>query len=78
MKTKYKSKINLTINSKLIPKSKLFAEKHGKSVSQLVEELLTQALSKENTNFTEKWLGKLSLNDEDNLRAKNLKERYQL
>ena len=41
-----KTKLNLTINSKLVPNSKEYARKKGKSVSQLVEELLEKELDK--------------------------------
>ena len=78
MRTKNKSKLNLTINEKLIPRSKMFAKKQGKSVSQLVEELLIKALDEEKNNFTKKWLGKLSVSDKKDSRTEFLKDRYQL
>ena len=78
MKTIYKTKLNHTINEKLIPKTKLYASKHGKSVSQLVEELLTQVLESETIGFNSKWLGKLSVSKEESARMKNLKSRYDL
>jgi len=73
-----KTKLNLTINSKLIPRSKLFAKKKGKSVSQLVEELLEKELEKDKINFTDKWLGELNLIEGEDARFKYLKERYNL
>ena len=73
-----KTKLNLTINSKLIPRSKLFAKKQGKSVSQVVEELLAKAIEEEQNSFSDKWLGKLVLNDKQSNRADYLKNRYQL
>ena len=73
-----KTKLNLTINSKLIPRSKLFAKKQGKSVSQVVEELLSKAIEEEKSSFSEKWLGKLSLSDKENKRIDYLKNRYEL
>ncbi len=78
MKTKNKAKLNLTINEKLIPRTKLYASKHGKSVSQLVEELLTQVLESETIGFNNKWLGKLSVSKEESARMKNLKSRFNL
>lgn len=76
MDTKNKVKLNLTINKNLVPKAKLYASKNGKSVSQLVEELLTQVLESKTIGFTNKWLGKLSVNEEQDTRINNLKRRY--
>jgi len=73
-----KTKLNLTINSKLIPRSKLFAQKQGKSVSQVVEELLAKAIEEDKSSFSDKWLGKLTLSDKQSNRAEYLKNRYQL
>lgn len=73
-----KTKLNLTINSKLIPRSKLFAKKQGKSVSQVVEELLAKAIEEDKSSFSDKWLGKLTLSDKQSNRSYYLKNRYQL
>ncbi|MCF8243326.1 MAG: DUF6364 family protein [Melioribacteraceae bacterium] len=73
-----KTKLNLTINSELVPRSKRYAKKRGKSVSQLVEDLLEHALNKDEISFSEKWLGKFSLADKENKRFKYLKNRYDL
>ncbi len=73
-----KTKLNLTINSKLIPRSKSFAKKQGKSVSQVVEELLAKAIEEDKSSFSNKWLGKLELSDNQSNRSDYLKNRYQL
>jgi hypothetical protein len=73
-----KDKLNLTINKKLIIRSKLFAKKHDKSVSQIVEELLQQKLDDEKNSFIDKWLGKLKFNSSHDARSKYLKDRYSL
>lgn len=73
-----KTKLNLTINSRLIPRSKNFAKKNGKSVSQLVEELLISALEEEKETFSSKWLGKLNKPNKTDERTTYLKGRYQL
>lgn len=73
-----KDKLNLTINSKLIKRSKLYARKHNKSVSQLVEELLAEKIGGEHSTFTSKWLGKLTVDNIDGERSDYLKNRYQL
>lgn len=73
-----KTKLNLTIDEELIPRSRIFARKQGKSISQIVEELLRKHISKEEKTFSEKWKGSLSLKYKDDERFKKLKERYQL
>ena len=73
-----KTKLNLTIDKKLIPRSKKYAKKKGKSVSQLVEDLLKNAISKDKDKFSEKWLGKLDLTNQNDKRAESLKKRYKL
>ena len=73
-----KTKLNLTINSKLIPRSKQFAQKQGKSVSQVVEELLAKAIEEDKSSFSDKWLGKLTLSNNQSNRIDYLKNRYQL
>ncbi|MDZ7764753.1 MAG: DUF6364 family protein [Melioribacteraceae bacterium] len=73
-----KTKINLTIKSKLIPRSKEYAKKKGKSVSQLVEELLERALKQDETKFSERWLGKIKVSDKKDERLDYLKKRYNL
>jgi hypothetical protein len=61
MKAKNKTRLNVTINKKLIPKSKLYA-----------------SLDSETKGFTSKWLGKLSVTNENDARMDNLKRRYSL
>lgn len=73
-----KTKINLTLNSKLVPKAKRLAKENGKSVSQIVEELLQKFIEEDTFSFTDKWLGKLEITDIDDNRTKYLKNRYQL
>ena len=73
-----KTKLNLTLDSKLIPRSKQFAKKKGKSVSQIVEDLLKKALQEEKISFSEKWLGKFTLTNETDKRLEYLKNRYQI
>ena len=71
-------KLNLTIDEKIVAKSKKFAAKQNTSVSKLVEQLLTKALSNENggkpkKSFVEKYAGTLSgkLSDNDVKRIKD-------
>lgn len=71
-----KTKLNLTIDSDLVPRSKIFAKRRGKSVSELVEELLKKIISDENKSFTSKWKGSLSISQNEDVRTEYLKERY--
>ena len=71
-----KTKLNLTIDSDLVPRSKIFAKRRGKSVSELVEELLKKVTSDENKSFTSKWIGRLTISQNEDVRTVYLKERY--
>ena len=71
-----KEKLNLTIDSDLIPKSKEFARANGLSLSQLVEELLRQATIEHSTTFASKWRGKFRAEKKDEPRYSVLEKRY--
>ena len=73
-----KTKLNLTIDEELVPRTKAYARKHNKSVSKLVEELLREVTEKTNATFSKKWRGRFKLADKDGPRFEKLKERYQL
>ena len=73
-------KLNLTIDEKIVAKSKQYAAKQKTSVSKLVEALLEKAISdkaggKPKKSFVEKYAGTLSgkLSDEN---VKRIKEEY--
>ena len=75
-----KVKLNLTIDEKIVAKSKLYAAKQKTSVSKLVEELLEKAISNEGNgkpkkSVVEKYAGTLSgkLSDEN---VKRIKDEY--
>lgn len=76
-------KLNLTIDEKIVAKSKSYAAKNNTSVSKLVEELLektvTNAENKTNKkSFVERTAGtlKLSIPDIDSAREEYLKKKY--
>jgi len=73
-----KTKLNLTIDEELVPLSKAFAKKHGKSVSELVETLLREVVAANEPTFSEKWRGKFSVVEKPDPRYAALKQRYQL
>ncbi|MCB0268928.1 MAG: hypothetical protein KDE57_04235 [Calditrichaeota bacterium] len=73
-----KSKLNLTIDENLVPLTKAFAKKHGKSVSELVEILLREVVVADEPGFSEKWRGKLVIDPKNEPRFDALKDRYQL
>lgn len=73
-----KTKLNLTIDEELVPLSKAFAKKHGKSVSELVETLLREVVAANEPTFSEKWRGKFSVAEKPDPRYAALKQRYQL
>ncbi len=71
-----KTKLTLSVDKNLISKSKVYARKHGKSVSQLVEELLRKKVNQSEMSFSEKWRGKFTLSPKNDSRYKKLSERY--
>ena len=71
-----KSKMNLTIDEKLIPQSKEYARMHGMSVSQLVEELLRSTVQQNTPTFSDRWRGKFVVADKDDERYAKLKDRF--
>jgi hypothetical protein len=71
-----KAKLNLTIDKELVPKSKAYARLHGKSVSQLVEDLLRKIIRNEKDLFTVRWRGKFTISENDDPRFQKLKQRY--
>ncbi len=73
-----KTKLNLTIDKDLVPKSKAYARLKGKSVSQLVEDLLRMATSNKDESFVKRWRGKFIISDNTDPRYQILKRRYQL
>lgn len=73
-----KTKLNLTIDEELVPLSKAFAKKQGKSVSELVEILLREVVAEDAPSFSEKWRGKFSVEEKSDPRYAALKERYKL
>jgi hypothetical protein len=73
-----KTKLNLTIDKDLVPKSKAYARMKGKSVSQFVEDLLRKAISDKDDSFIKRWRGKFTISDKTDTRYQVLKRRYQL
>ena len=73
-----KTKLNLTIDKDLVPKSKAYARMKGKSVSQFIEDLLRKAISNKDESFVKRWRGKFIITDKTDPRHQILKRRYQL
>lgn len=71
-----KTKLNLTIDENLVPKSKRYAKTKGLSVSQLVENMLREVTQKQENSFSQKWRGKFKAVEKEEMRYKKLKERY--
>jgi hypothetical protein len=73
-----KTKLNLTIDEDLVPKTKAYARKNGMSVSELVEEYLREVTKKPDRSFSQKWRGKFKIDEKKSPRFERLKDRYQL
>ncbi|RMF60244.1 MAG: hypothetical protein D6748_04590 [Calditrichaeota bacterium] len=73
-----KTRINLTIDKEIVPLAKRYARKMGKSVSELVELLLREHIQMEEPTFSQKWLGKFTVEVKNERRFEKLSQRYQL
>ena len=71
-----KTRLNLTIDENLIPRTKKYAKSHGISVSQLVEDLLRETTKKEEPGFSSKWRGRFKPVKKNEPRYEIFKDRY--
>ena len=76
-------KLNLTIDEKIVAKSKRYAARRKTTVSKMVQELLRKQVEKEekkskNKSFVQKWAGTLKVHVPDINKARDeyLKEKY--
>ncbi len=78
------TKLNLTIEKEIVEGIKMYAKKHKRSVSEIVENQLISILNKhpkQGPGFSEKYAGIIKgkkFNDLTHLREKYLKEKYDL
>ena len=78
-----KDRLSLTINPQVVRKAKLAARRQNKSLSSLVEGLLSglvgdDSKSDPTASFSERWQGKLSLDRKPEARFDHLAEKYDL
>jgi hypothetical protein len=71
-----KTKLTLTVEKSLIPKSKQYARRMGKSVSQLVEDLLREKIGENKTSFSSRWRGQFRSEPKETPRYEKLSDRY--
>ncbi|MBK7884994.1 MAG: hypothetical protein IPJ81_15325 [Chitinophagaceae bacterium] len=77
-------KLNITVEEEIVNKIKIFAKKHNRSVSKIVEEQFKAILNKQPSKknlFSERAAGIIKekkFNSLDKLRDKYLKEEYDL
>lgn len=78
-----KTKLTLTIEGGVTHRAKTLARRRGKSLSQLVEELLKKEMDSkssvaERETFSDRWLGKMVLAETEDPRLKKLLAKYEL
>lgn len=78
-----KNRLSLTIDPVIVRKAKRAAKRQNKSLSSLVEGLLSGVVgndteSKSSAPFSERWQGKLSLNRKAESRFDHLAKKYGL
>ena len=81
--TYMKTKLTLSIDPQITHRAKHLAKQRGMSLSSLVEKELSEVLeegsaSEMKMSFSQRWAGKLVLNDKQTERAKKLRSKYGL
>ena len=71
-----KAKLTLTIEKKLIPRAKRYAQARGDSLSGLVEKALEEITQTEGIPFSTRWRGKFKTSQRRSSRYKALSRRY--
>ena len=74
-----KTKLTVTIDEKIVAKAKRYARRQGDSLSQVIEDQLTDLISKEKPTFSSKWRGKFVIREregDDDPRLNYLKKKY--
>lgn len=75
-----KTKLTITVEKEVVPPAKAVAEARGTSLSHMVENFLRELASTRQASFSERWRGKLSLDDRkrDEPRYRALVEKHRL
>ena len=60
----------------LLPKAKRYAQRHGKSLSAVIEQALRDLAEDEGPSFAERWRGAFALADRDDERYRALARKY--
>jgi hypothetical protein len=71
-----KAKLTITVDEELIPEAKRFARSRGKSLSQLVEDRLREAIADGEPAFAERWRGRFRAVRRDDDRFDYLARKY--
>jgi hypothetical protein len=71
-----KAKLTITVDEALIPEAKLYARKHGVSLSQLIENSLRTLTSQAKPSFSERWGGQFEASEHDTERYRKLAKKY--
>lgn len=71
-----KTKVTLTIDKEILPKAKNYAQAHGSSLSQLIENSLIDMSHENDRPFSKRWRGKFEKPKRHTPRYKVLAKRY--
>lgn len=71
-----KAKLTITVDEELIPEAKRYARSRGKSLSQLVEDGLRQAMAERAEGFAQRWRGRFRAAEGDDERFTRLAKKY--
>lgn len=71
-----KQKLTVTIDSKLLPKAKQYAQARNVSLSSLIEASLRELTSEDGPSFATRWKGRFKTAQRDDPRYETLKRKY--
>jgi len=71
-----KAKVTLTLDEDLLPKAKRYARSQNMSLSELVENALRKAMTKDRRAFSIRWRGKFRPADRKDERYRQLSKKY--
>ncbi len=71
-----KAKLTITVDKELIPAAKRYARSRGKSLSQLVEDGLRQAVAQRDEGFAQRWRGRFRAAHGEDERSARLAKKY--
>lgn len=71
-----KTKLTVTVDRDLLPRAKQAARERGVSLSSIIEGALRDLTEPDRPSFSQRWRGAFEWRDDDDPRARALREKY--